>query len=282
MAIELEGSVIIDDDRNLIDASVGTFLDVLNVGVSGSLFKVETYSSSPNSFEVYDIYDSLALSVGPVSEGISSINIGATNQLKIIPQSLEYSIKVANDEIINLAGNSGSENVFSVVSGANTLFTTAVNGKVGIGIASPTETLHILGDSLLLSDGTNDVFKASKTGTNSLSVFTQTGSSAFEITPDGKIGIGTSSPTNLFQIVSGESQILNVSSASGTSGELIVDGTLTVNSGFIVSNLPTPTLGMIARVTDALSPTIGSAVVGGGAVNALCWYNGTDWTVTGV
>ncbi len=39
---------------------------------------------------------------------------------------------------------------------------------------------------------------------------------------------------------------------------------------------------LIARVTNALSPTIGSTVAGGGAANALCWYNGTNWTVIGV
>jgi hypothetical protein len=27
---------------------------------------------------------------------------------------------------------------------------------------------------------------------------------------------------------------------------------------------------------------VGSTVTGGGAANALCWYNGTNWTVLGV
>ncbi len=50
-----------------------------------------------------------------------------------------------------------------------------------------------------------------------------------------------------------------------------------------VATLPgAPTVGMIARVTDATSPTVGSTVTGGGAAAALVWYNGTNWTVIGV
>lgn len=50
-----------------------------------------------------------------------------------------------------------------------------------------------------------------------------------------------------------------------------------------VATLPgTPEVGMIARVTDATAPAVGSTVTGGGATNALCWYNGTNWTVIGV
>jgi hypothetical protein len=46
--------------------------------------------------------------------------------------------------------------------------------------------------------------------------------------------------------------------------------------------LPSPAIvGQIARVTDANAPAIGSTVVGGGAISALCWYNGSNWTVIG-
>lgn len=52
--------------------------------------------------------------------------------------------------------------------------------------------------------------------------------------------------------------------------------------GYIVSTLPTPATGMVAHVTDADSPSIGSTVVGGGAAYALVTYNGSNWTVIGV
>jgi len=49
-----------------------------------------------------------------------------------------------------------------------------------------------------------------------------------------------------------------------------------------VNQLPVGSVGQIARVTDASAPVIGSTVLGGGGTAALCWYNGTNWTVIGV
>lgn len=60
-------------------------------------------------------------------------------------------------------------------------------------------------------------------------------------------------------------------------------GSLQVATALTVAALPpSPLVGMIARVTDASAPTAGSTVTGGGSANALCWYNGTNWTVLGV
>ena len=47
--------------------------------------------------------------------------------------------------------------------------------------------------------------------------------------------------------------------------------------GYTVATLPTGTVGMTAYVTNALAPTYGAAVVGGGAVIAKVFYNGTSW-----
>jgi len=57
---------------------------------------------------------------------------------------------------------------------------------------------------------------------------------------------------------------------------------IVISNGVLVADLPTGPVGMIARVTDATTPAVGSTVTGGGAAAALCWYNGTNWTVIGV
>ena len=57
---------------------------------------------------------------------------------------------------------------------------------------------------------------------------------------------------------------------------------LLVSAGFTVATLPTGVVGLVARVTDASAPAVGSTVVGGGAAAALCWYNGSAWKVIGV
>jgi hypothetical protein len=63
---------------------------------------------------------------------------------------------------------------------------------------------------------------------------------------------------------------------------IYVATSITPGRGVTVATLPTPTTGMIARVTDATAPTIGTTVVGGGAAYALVNYNGANWTVIGV
>jgi hypothetical protein len=60
-------------------------------------------------------------------------------------------------------------------------------------------------------------------------------------------------------------------------------GSVRVVTGLTVATLPgTPAVGMIARVTDATAPVVGTTVAGGGAAAALCWYNGASWSVIGV
>jgi hypothetical protein len=54
-------------------------------------------------------------------------------------------------------------------------------------------------------------------------------------------------------------------------------------TAYTVATLPaTPGTGMIARVSDASAPVIGTTVAGNGAAYALVNYNGANWTVIGV
>ena len=70
--------------------------------------------------------------------------------------------------------------------------------------------------------------------------------------------------------------------AAGT-GTVKVNSVAEVAVSSTVAGLPaTPVVGMLTRVTDATSPTVGSIVAGGGAAAALVWYNGTNWRVIGV
>lgn len=50
-------------------------------------------------------------------------------------------------------------------------------------------------------------------------------------------------------------------------------------AGYTVATLPTGVVGYRAYVTDALAPTWGATVVGGGAVVIPVFYNGTNWIV---
>lgn len=95
-------------------------------------------------------------------------------------------------------------------------------------------------------------------------------------------GTSDSSSTNMFvgvssRLVRFRHSGTNYFEVNTNSGEirLTIDRTLSQLTA-------TPAVGMIARVTDATAPVVGSTVTGGGAAAALCWYNGTNWTVIGV
>lgn len=79
----------------------------------------------------------------------------------------------------------------------------------------------------------------------------------------------------------GEFAIYDLARASAplsisTTGTITVDSPI-VTKGYTVATLPAGTLGMIAHVTDALAPAFLTAVVGGGAVKSLVFYNGATW-----
>jgi hypothetical protein len=70
-------------------------------------------------------------------------------------------------------------------------------------------------------------------------------------------------------------------SVTGT-GNVVLDNKPTIKepiigTGYTVATLPTGTIGMRTYVTDALAPTFLGLLVGGGAVKAPAFYNGTAW-----
>lgn len=74
-----------------------------------------------------------------------------------------------------------------------------------------------------------------------------------------------------------------VSGTDVTASGSVTVGTFLQLPGTTVALLPaTPAVGMVARVTDATTPAVGSTVSGGAAAAAAVWYNGSNWTVIGV
>jgi hypothetical protein len=61
-------------------------------------------------------------------------------------------------------------------------------------------------------------------------------------------------------------------------GNLNLSGVV-ITGGYTVATLPTGVVGMRAYVTNALAPTYGNTVVGGGSVVIPVFYNGTNWIV---
>ena len=66
-------------------------------------------------------------------------------------------------------------------------------------------------------------------------------------------------------------------SGGGTLRTLAIGQPLVISPGYTVATLPTGVVGMRAYVTNALAPSYGVAVTGGGAVTIPVFYNGTAW-----
>jgi hypothetical protein len=98
-----------------------------------------------------------------------------------------------------------------------------------------------------------------------------TGASLLPNKSDLDTGIGSAGVDQLSLIAGG----VEVARAVEDTGNALMLAT-----GQTVAGLPvTPAVGMIARVTDALTPSLGATVTGGGAEDALVWYDGAAWVV---
>ncbi len=138
-------------------------------------------------------------------------------------------------------------------------------------------------DLLIFRDAANTLAQRNDTNAQTFRVYnTYTSSTNYEL---GKLEWSS----NVFRIGTekgsggGTARTLEVHTDSISRLALDTTGSVRVVTGLTVATLPgTPAVGMIARVTDATAPAVGSTVTGGGAANALCWYNGSNWTVLGV
>lgn len=95
-------------------------------------------------------------------------------------------------------------------------------------------------------------------------------------------GTGTGTDGGLtFQSFATTDQTTPISTLVVKDNKATLGGVMNLKA-YTVATLPTGSVGDVARVTDALTPVLGSTVSGGGSANAVVWYNGTNWTVMGL
>ena len=187
---------------------------------------------------------------------------------------------------LGVTGTLSSTGITSVTDATDATSTTAASLKTagGLGIAKSA----FIGNSLGIGSGAVlnrllNVYGA----TNSFQSF-QSGNTGTGITDGMLVGITAS---NVMQFYNYENAGYTFLVNDGTlvlsldSGTAAVTGTFSstapakLSSGYTVASLPAGTVGQRAYVTDALAPTFGATVVGGGAVVIPVFYNGTNWIV---
>ena len=178
---------------------------------SNSLLSVKdtALAAGANIFQILDFDSNAVLGVTTVGVGI-----GSTNIFTITPQVTQTAIGIGTDELITLAPNSGSDNIFQVTnaSGSTKHFVVTNNGNIGVGTTNPSRKLHVDGD-FLVSDGSTEVLEVNGSAGNPLSIQSNSLSPAFDVTGIGSVGIGTTQPSAIFEVVSGGSEIFRISDA---------------------------------------------------------------------
>jgi hypothetical protein len=152
----------------------------------------------------------------------------------------------------------------------------SVNGKIGAGTTSPSAPIEGVGNGVVVS------VKSANDGGSTILAFKNTAG-----TDLWDVGIGVVIQQDELAFRRQGSTVMYMASSGGVAigsatdagaGNLYVAGT-TRTLGYTVATLPTGVTGMRAYVTNALAPTFGSTVVGGGTVTIPVFYNGTNWIV---
>jgi hypothetical protein len=89
----------------------------------------------------------------------------------------------------------------------------------------------------------------------------------------------SATPDYVFSRNAGDAVLTLGQDLSVTSAGALNAGSTIKTATYTVAGLPTPATGMRTMVTNALAPTFGSAVAGGGAVTVPVFYNGSAWIV---
>lgn len=196
----------------------------------------------------------------------SSINGGAYSEV----------MSITSAGLLSIGGN---------LTSASSGFTINSTGNTTLSSSSVTN---------VTANGSASTFAVSNTGLTSLTGQSLTGSSTIGLLEMTQTWNTSGSPTaislNITNTASGASaklldlkiggtSMFNVDTSGNatTSGKVIAGGVVRLKS-YTVATLPaTPTQGDTAYVTDATAPTYLGVAVGGGAVVAPVFYNGTNW-----
>jgi hypothetical protein len=144
----------------------------------------------------------------------------------------------------------------------------SVSGNIGAGTTSPAYKLQVFGTSSF-GDGTNG--QTLITSNSSINYYDSLNQAA-------SIWQSSVFRANNFNWYTSASGTPSTGMVLDSSNNLNVNGTVKTG-GYTVAGLPTGVTGARAYVTNALAPSFGATVVGGGTVTIPVFYNGTNWIV---
>jgi hypothetical protein len=129
------------------------------------------------------------------------------------------------------------------------------------------------------NNGAQALYLSANSYNNTSGVDTYTASAAASLIQISSLGLKLyTAPTGTAGNPIAFTNVLGVDLSGNVTGTSFITSGGTVRlSGYTVATLPAGTVGDTAYVTDALAPTFGAAVVGGGAVVIPVFKNATTW-----
>jgi len=188
----------------------------------------------------------------------------------------------------NSAISAGANNFVLQAGGIDALFTSGLvitlRSTTTFGFAATADPKTTAPDTIIVRDAANTLAQRNGANAQAFNIYnTFTSSTNFErfrifAQSAAAVLIGTEKGSG-----GGTARALELQTDATSRLALDTVGSAQIVTALTVATLPgTPLTGMMARVTDALAPAVGVTVASGGAAQALCWYNGANWTVIGV
>lgn len=198
---------------------------------AGQANAITTPMIQDNAVTAAKIAPNIVSSLSGVSNDGGNIDLVAGSNITITPDDANNKITIAATGTGGGIGGSGTANYLPKFTGATTIGNSVVyesTGNIGIGTTNPTHKFHVFAQDagglfesstnlsllrLSTNEGLNNRVELKNNPGGRLSLWTAGGSDVFNITRDGKVGIGTANPGAKFHLVS-EYAIFEGTSAS--------------------------------------------------------------------
>jgi hypothetical protein len=184
------------------------------------------------------------------------------------------------------------------ISGDKNALTILNSGSIGIGTSTPQQKLHLSGGAFqidsfipgttanalynnsgaLMWDG-NPVAVSLGENSNAIGSTSTAPNNAIYIDASGNVGIGTTSPSQLFTVGNNNQFTVDASGNINSAGTLTVAGLITGDNGLTITSgavsFPGGSIDGSALTNNSI--TGAKIQLGGEAIGDMMYYNGTDW-----